>query len=423
MKKDIKSQKNSSYTLTVDDKNYKSEIRNAVKAGIQNIVVKPQYEKYINYLQKCINDKKVKEELKAKKEALVKEFAKKFEEKKKKLLEVANALADRIIEKEIIREEQKERFDKIDSEAKKIANKKLKEAAKAKRERKNATRLINFNKTIPTKDDIEINKSKQDELEKAFAKATKDRKKKRGARDSKQGWGKRTTKQERIELAKKRKEEGKKAYLEEMNRQAKQIESDPAKYAENQKKREEEKARIERIALNKVERRNKLFAEKLKTAKVKQRILDHFKASEERRRAKKEEKRAKYISKGGIKVNKTKVKVPIRPVTIPSREESKAKEYLYVISRLTDKDTIVDTKFMSITCLPTDLTKIVGSMHKKELNNNNDNYVGIFVYPQNDKTHCIFEEISGSKLAINGKITSRIAEQIRKKEEQKKKAA
>ena len=34
MKKDIKSQKNSSYTLTVDDKNYKSEIRNAVKAGL-----------------------------------------------------------------------------------------------------------------------------------------------------------------------------------------------------------------------------------------------------------------------------------------------------------------------------------------------------------------------------------------------------
>ena len=414
MKKDIKSQKNSSYTLTVDDKNYKSEIRNAVKADIQNIVVKPQYEKYINYLQKCINDKKVKEELKAKKEALVKEFAKKFEEKKKKLLEVANALADRIIEKEIIREEQKERFDKIDSEAKKVANKKLKEAAKAKRERKNATRLKNFNKTIPTKEDIEINKSKQDELEKAFAKATKDRKKKQGARDSKQGWGKRTTKQERIELAKKRKEEGKKAYLEEMDRQAKYIESDPTKYAENQKKREEEKARIERIALNKVERRNKLFAEKLKTAKVKQRILDHFKASEERRRAKKEEKRAKYISKGGIKVNKTKVKVPIRPVTIPSREESKAKEYLYVISRLTDKDTIVDTKFMSITCLPTDLTKIVGSMHKKELNNNNDNYVGIFVYPQNDKTHCIFELISGNKLNINGKLTSRIAEQKKK---------
>ena len=65
MKKDIKSQKNSSYTLTVDDKNYKSEIRNAVKAGIQNIVVKPQYEKYINYLQKCINDKKSKRRVKS----------------------------------------------------------------------------------------------------------------------------------------------------------------------------------------------------------------------------------------------------------------------------------------------------------------------------------------------------------------------
>ena len=411
MKKDIKSQNNKSYRITVDDKNYKSEIRNAVKAGFKNIDVVPKYEKFTNYLQKCIDDEKKKVEKAAERAKILEQFKKKFEEKKKKLLEIANALADRIIEKEIIREEQKERFDKIDAEAKKIANKKLKEAAKAKRERKNANRLALINKTIPTKEDIETNKVKQAELEKAKKEYSKDRKKKRGAQDNKQGWGKRTTKEERIALAKKRKEEGKKAYLDEMKRQAKEIEKDPIKYAENQKKREDEKKRIEQIALKKVERRNKLFAEKLKTAKIVQNILDHFKASEERRRAKKEEKRAKYLAKGGERVNKTKVKAPIRPCEIPSRESTKVKDYFYVMSHLTDKGNPIDTKPFKISCLSTDLTKIVGSMHKKELNNNSDIYVGIFVYPQDNKTRCIYELINSSKLTINGKLTSRIAEQ------------
>lgn len=362
------------------------------------------------------------------------EKSKSITDKAKELKEIiisnANALADRILNRAIAREEAEKQWAEKKEELLKKATELRKKAAQEKRDRRNNQRL-EINKTIPfchvgkfanpedvTKynDYIAAVRKQQEELANKVKAESKeeDTVKKHNKKDTvKRTPTMRTTKDERIQAAIEKKIQGKVNYRKELQKQASEIEADPKGYQERQqKKQKSEQERLDMLAAKRKERLEKKIKNELTTKKLVLKQINDFKESQKKRLEKKDLKRAKYITKGGEKVNKFKIKAPLRPSIIIEKKSTELNSYNIVIARVTDKNTIIDSKPQVVKCKSNTLSNHIKDIHNTCMKDkNNENYVGTFVYPIDQSDHCIFEMINSKKLNIEGKLTSRIASQ------------
>ena len=363
------------------------------------------------------------------------EKSKSITDKAKELKEIiisnANALADRILDRAIAREEAEKQWAEKKEELLKKATELRKKAAQEKRDRRNNQRL-EINKTIPfchvgkfanpedvTKynDYIAAVRKQQEELaNKAKTESKKEEtvEKKHNKKDTvKRTPTMRTTKDERIQAAIEKKIQGKANYRKELQKQASEIEADPKGYQERQqKKQKSEQERLDMLAAKRKERLEKKIKNELTTKQLVLKQINDFKESQKKRLEKKDLKRAKYITKGSEKVNKFKIKTPLRPSVIIEKKDTELNSYNVVIARVTDKNTIIDSKPQVVKCKSNTLSDHIKDIHNTCMKDkNNENYVGTFVYPIDQPDHCIFEMINSKKLNIEGKLTSRIASQ------------
>ena len=355
----------------------------------------------------------------------------KAKELKERIIKNANALADRILDRAIAREEAEKQWAEKKEELLKKATELRKKAAQEKRDRRNNQRL-EINKTIPfchagkfanpedvTKynDYIAAVRKQQEELaNKAKTESKKEEtvEKKHNKKDTvKRTPTMRTTKDERIQAAIEKKIQGKANYRKELQKQASEIEADPKGYQERQqKKQKSEQERLDMLAAKRKERLEKKIKNELTTKQLVLKQINDFKESQKKRLEKKDLKRAKYITKGGEKVNKFKIKTPLRPSVIIEKKSTELNSYNVVIARVTDKNTIIDSKPQVVKCKSNTLSDHIKDIHNTCMKDkNNENYVGTFVYPIDQPDHCIFEMINSKKLNIEGKLTSRIASQ------------
>ena len=362
------------------------------------------------------------------------EKSKSITDKAKELKEIiisnANALADRILDRAIAREEAEKQWAEKKEELLKKATELRKKAAQEKRDRRNNQRL-EINKTIPfchvgkfanpedvTKynDYIAAVRKQQEELANKVKTESKekDTAKKHNKKDTvKRTPTMRTTKDERIQAAIEKKIQGKANYRKELQKQASEIEADPKGYQERQqKKQKSEQERLDMLAAKRKARLEKKIKNELTTKQLVLKQINDFKESQKKRLEKKDLKRAKYITKGGEKVNKFKIKTPLRPSVIIEKKDTELNSYNVVIARVTDKNTIIDSKPQVVKCKSNTLSNHIKDIHNTCMKDkNNENYVGTFVYPIDQPDHCIFEMINSKKLNIEGKLTSRIASQ------------
>ena len=363
------------------------------------------------------------------------EKSKSITDKAKELKEIiisnANALADRILDRAIAREEAEKQWAEKKEELLKKATELRKKAAQEKRDRRNNQRL-EINKTIPfchvgkfanpedvTKynDYIAAVRKQQEELAnkvKTESKKEETVEKKHNKKDTvKRTPTMRTTKDERIQAAIEKKIQGKANYRKELQKQASEIEADPKGYQERQqKKQKSEQERLDMLAAKRKERLEKKIKNELTTKQLVLKQINDFKESQKKRLEKKDLKRAKYITKGGEKVDKFKIKAPLRPSVIIEKKDTELNSYNVVIARVTDKNTIIDSKPQIVKCKSNTLSDHIKDIHNTCMKDkNNENYVGTFVYPIDQPDHCIFEMINSKKLNIEGKLTSRIASQ------------
>ena len=355
----------------------------------------------------------------------------KAKELKERIIKNANDLADRILDRAIAREEAEKQWAEKKEELLKKATELRKKAAQEKRDRRNNQRL-EINKTIPfchvdkfanpedvTKynDYIAAVRKRQEELaNKAKTESKKEEtvEKKHDKKDTvKRTPAMRTTKDERIQAAIEKKIQGKANYRKELQKQASEIEADPKGYQERQqKKQKSEQERLDMLAAKRKERLEKKIKNELTTKQLVLKQINDFKESQKKRLEKKDLKRAKYITKGGEKVNKFKIKTPLRPSVIIEKKDTELNSYNVVIARVTDKNTIIDSKPQVVKCKSNTLSDHIKDIHNTCMKDkNNENYVGTFVYPIDQPDHCIFEMINSKKLNIEGKLTSRIASQ------------
>lgn len=355
----------------------------------------------------------------------------KAKELKERIIKNANDLADRILDRAIAREEAEKQWAEKKEELLKKATELRKKAAQEKRDRRNNQRL-EINKTIPfchvgkfanpediTKynDYITAVRKRQEELaNKAKTESKKEEtvEKKHDKKDTvKRTPTMRTTKDERIQAAIEKKIQGKVGYRKELQKQASEIEADPKGYQERQqKKQKSEQERLDMLAAKRKERLEKKIKNELTTKQLVLKQINDFKESQKKRLEKKDLKRAKYITKGDEKVNKFKIKAPLRPSVIIEKKDTELNSYNVVIARVTDKNTIIDSKPQIVKCKSNTLSDHIKDIHNTCMKDkNNENYVGTFVYPIDQPDHCIFEMINSKKLNIEGKLTSRIASQ------------
>ena len=354
----------------------------------------------------------------------------KAKELKERIIKNANALADRILDRAIAREEAEKQWAEKKEELLKKATELRKKAAQEKRDRRNNQRL-EINKTIPfchvgkfanpedvTKynDYIAAVRKQQEELANKVKTESKEKDtvKKHNKKDTvKRTPTMRTTKDERIQAAIEKKIQGKANYRKELQKQASEIEADPKGYQERQqKKQKSEQERLDMLAAKRKERLEKKIKNELTTKQLVLKQINDFKESQKKRLEKKDLKRAKYITKGDEKVNKFKIKTPLRPSVIIEKKDTELNSYNVVIARVTDKNTIIDSKPQVVKCKSNTLSDHIKDIHNSQMKDkNNENYVGTFVYPIDQPDHCIFEMINSKKLNIEGKLTSRIASQ------------
>ena len=354
----------------------------------------------------------------------------KAKELKERIIKNANALADRILDRAIAREEAEKQWAEKKEELLKKATELRKKAAQEKRDRRNNQRL-EINKTIPfchagkfanpedvTKynDYIAAVRKQQEELANKVKTESKEKDtvKKHNKKDTvKRTPTMRTTKDERIQAAIEKKIQGKANYRKELQKQASEIEADPKGYQERQqKKQKSEQERLDMLAAKRKARLEKKIKNELTTKQLVLKQINDFKESQKKRLEKKDLKRAKYITKGDEKVNKFKIKTPLRPSVIIEKKDTELNSYNVVIARVTDKNTIIDSKPQVVKCKSNTLSNHIKDMHNSYMKDkNNENYVGTFVYSIDQTDHCIFEMINSKKLNIEGKLTSRIASQ------------
>lgn len=351
---------------------------------------------------------------------------------KEKIIENANAFADRILNKAIAKEEQTEAWEKKKEELKAEADKKRKEAALKKREEK-AKKLISIHATIPSKDTSKKQKKIDKDIEKKHDE-------KMIANETKyEDWSpkqQKLTKEERIERNKKRaiklihhkevKDEIKHTtaeereanaaenrriayqnYLAKMQRQQSEKEADPKAAAERKEKRlTAKKDRMQMLAEKRLKRMEKLQIVELTQKQKLAKDLEHFKQAQEARNAKKKEQRAKYLTKGGEKVPKVKNKVDVRPTIIEEKIDNKHR-YLtrtqYIGKNAPDGETVG-----AITCIPTKLKDIVKYNFNKLMEKESDNLIGIFIYDSDNPEVCVMEMVNSKYREIDGVTTTRM---------------
>ena len=416
MKKDIKSQTidNSTKKYPVESKTWKSDVYQALKLGYKVEALNEEQAEYIKKIETKLAEKaaktKVKEEMK---QTLLKKMSDIMKAKKAAIISATNDLADRIILRAIEKEEQKKKFDEADKKIKEKVKKDKMAIAEKKRKRKAELR----NKTIPSPEAIANAKKQQDFLAKAHVAKREEiearlNEKEEFMDQSVEEWSKkreerikhntelalkrlhhkeiklkRTTKTERIEAIKAKKEAGKAAFNAEMKRQASEIAADRQGYANRvEKRRRTETERLARIAERRKLRKDKIFTEHLKQQKIQQLNLKRFIESEKARLARKEEKRAKYLTTGGIKVPKVKSNVAVdktRAEEYIKAAEVKMKDekvrYLIRIASIASSEIISDSVCAFI-CKPEELNKRMKEAHNKHMKEEPDTYVGIYAY-------------------------------------------
>lgn len=440
MKKDIKSQTidNSTKKYPVESKTWKSDVYQALKLGYKVEALNEEQAEYIKKIETKLAEKaakaKVKEEVK---QTLLKKMSDIMKAKKAAIVSAANDLADRIILRAIEKEEQKKKFDEADKKIKEKVKKDKMAIAEKKRKRKAELR----NKTIPSPEAIANAKKQQDFLAKAHAAKREEiearlNKKEEFMDQSVEEWSKkreerikhntelalkrlhhkeiklkRTTKAERIEAIKAKKEAGKAAFNAEMKRQASEIAADRQGYANRvEKRRRTETERLARIAERRKLRKDKIFTEHLKQQKIQQLNLKRFIESEKARLARKEEKRAKYLTTGGIKVPKVKNNVAIdktRAEEYIKAAEAKMKDekvrYLIRVASIASSEIISDSVCAFI-CKPEELNKRMKEAHNKRMKEEPDTYVGIYAYSGIGKDQKCISEMLNDKFKDRSRL-------------------
>lgn len=440
MKKDIKSQTidNSTKKYPVESKTWKSDVYQALKLGYKVEALNEEQAEYIKKIETKLAEKaakaKVKEEMK---QTLLKKMSDIMKAKKAAIVSAANDLADRIILRAIEKEEQKKKFDEADKKIKEKVKKDKMAIAEKKRERKAELR----NKTIPSPEAIANAKKQQDFLAKAHVAKREEiearlDEKENFMNQSAEEWSKkheerikrntelalkrlhhkeiklkRTTKAERIEAIKAKKEAGKAAFNAEMKRQASEIAADRQGYANRvEKRRRTETERLAMIAERRKLRKDKIFTEHLKQQKIQQLNLKRFIESEKARLARKEEKRAKYLTTGGIKVPKVKNNVAIdktRAEEYIKAAEAKIKDekvrYLIRIASIASSEIISDSVCAFI-CKPEELNKRMKEAHNKRMKEEPDTYVGIYAYSGIGKDQKCVSEMLNDKFKDRSRL-------------------
>lgn len=440
MKKDIKSQTidNSTKKYPVESKTWKSDVYQALKLGYKVEALNEEQAEYIKKIETKLAEKaaktKVKEEMK---QTLLKKMSDIMKAKKAAIVSAANNLADRIILRAIEKEEQKKKFDEADKKIKEKVKKDRMAIAEKKRKRKAELR----NKTIPSPEAIANAKKQQDFLAKAHAAKREEiearlDEKENFMNQSAEEWSKkheerikrntelalkrlhhkeiklkRTTKAERIEAIKAKKEAGKAAFNAEMKRQASEIAADRQGYANRvEKRRRTETERLAMIAERRKLRKDKIFTEHLKQQKIQQLNLKRFIESEKARLARKEEKRAKYLTTGGIKVPKVKSNVAVdktRAEEYIKAVEAKMKDekvrYLIRVASITSSEIISDSVCAFI-CKPEELNKRMKEAHNKRMKEEPDTYVGIYAYSGIGKDQKCISEMLNDKFKDRSRL-------------------
>lgn len=440
MKKDIKSQTidNSTKKYPVESKTWKSDVYQALKLGYKVEALNEEQAEYIKKIETKLAEKeakaKVKEEVK---QTLLKKMSDIMKAKKAAIVSAANDLADRIILRAIEKEEQKKKFDEADKKIKEKVKKDKMAIAEKKRKRKAELR----NKTIPSPEAIANAKKQQDFLAKAHAAKREEIEARLSEKEefmdqSVEEWSKkreerikhntelalkrlhhkeiklkRTTKAERIEAIKAKKEAGKAAFNAEMKRQASEIAADRQGYANRvEKRRRTETERLARIAERRKLRKDKIFTEHLKQQKIQQLNLKRFIESEKARLARKEEKRAKYLTTGGIKVPKVKSNVAVdktRAEEYIKAAEAKMKDekvrYLICVASIASSEIISDSVCAFI-CKPEELNKRMKEAHNKRMKEEPDTYVGIYAYSGIGKDQKCVSEMLNDKFKDRSRL-------------------
>lgn len=440
MKKDIKSQTidNSTKKYPVESKTWKSDVYQALKLGYKVEALNEEQAEYIKKIETKLAEKeaktKVKEEVK---QTLLKKMSDIMKAKKAAIISAANDLADRIILRAIEKEEQKKKFDEADKKIKEKVKKDKMAIAEKKRKRKAELR----NKTIPSPEAIANAKKQQDFLAKAHAAKREEiearlDEKENFMNQSAEEWSKkheerikrntelalkrlhhkeiklkRTTKAEKIEAIKAKKEAGKAAFNAEMKRQASEIAADRQGYANRvEKRRRTETERLAMIAERRKLRKDKIFTEHLKQQKIQQLNLKRFIESEKARLARKEEKRAKYLTTGGIKVPKVKNNVAVdktRAEEYIKVAETKMKDekvrYLIRIASIASSEIISDSVCAFI-CKPEELNKRMKEAHNKHMKEEPDTYVGIYAYSGIGKDQKCVSEMLNDKFKDRSRL-------------------
>lgn len=440
MKKDIKSQTidNSTKKYPVESKTWKSDVYQALKLGYKVEALNEEQAEYIKKIETKLAEKeaktKVKEEMK---QTLLKKMSDIMKAKKAAIVSAANDLADKIILRAIEKEEQKKKFDEADKKIKEKVKKDKMAIAEKKRKRKAELR----NKTIPSPEAIANAKKQQDFLAKAHAAKREEiearlDEKENFMNQSAEEWSKkheerikrntelalkrlhhkeiklkRTTKAERIEAIKAKKEAGKAAFNAEMKRQASEIAADRQGYANRvEKRRRTETERLAMIAERRKLRKDKIFTEHLKQQKIQQLNLKRFIESEKARLARKEEKRAKYLTTGGIKVPKVKNNVAVdktRAEEYIKAAEAKMKDekvrYLIRIASIASSEIISDSVCAFI-CKSEELNKRMKEVHNKHMKEEPDTYVGIYAYSGIGKDQKCISEMLNDKFKDRSRL-------------------
>ena len=341
---------------------------------------------------------------------------------KEKIIANANALADRILNKAIAKEEQQKAWETRKEELKAEAAKKRKEAALKKREEK-AKKLIQIHTSIPTKDTSKKQKDIDKEIEKKHdekmiametkfedfnPKQQKLTKEERIERNKKRAIKlihhkeikdkiKHTTKEEREKIAAEARKAGYLAYKAEMQRQASGIASEQERLNMLAEKRKARMDKLQRVELT----------QKQKTLKD----LEHFKLAQERRNKKKLERRQMYLSKGGIQLPKVKNKVEIRPIVEQPKKQDSSKHRYIVRTQYIDQPSLTGDRVGAIVCLPDKLKDIVKYSFNKMMEKESDKVIGYFIYDSDNPEVCIMEMVNSKYREIDGVTITRLQKQ------------
>lgn len=356
---------------------------------------------------------------------------------KEKIIANANALADRILNKAIAKEEQQKAWETRKEELKAEAAKKRKEAALKKREEK-AKKLIQIHTSIPTKDTSKKQKAIDEEIEKKHdekmiametkfedfdPKRQKLTKEEQIERNRKRAIKlvhhkeikdkiKHTTKEEREKAAAEARKAAYLAYKAEMQRQASEIAADPKAYQARQEKRKKsEQERLNMLAEKRKARMDKLQQVELTQKQKILKDLEHFKLAQERRNEKKLQRRQMYLSKGGIQLPKVKNKVEVRPIIEQPKKQDSSKHRYIVRTQYIDQPSLTGDRVGAIVCLPDKLKDIVKYSFNKMMEKESDKVVGYFIYDSDNPEVCIMEMVNSKYREIDGVTITRLQKQ------------